>query len=79
MLEIVFIWMLSHGIVEPMGEKNDDRDLYYIYVVDDQKNVRAYDYAYKEEIYNYIATGEFVYEETLTAQDIENYKKDDDE
>ena len=34
MLKIIFTWMIGTGLVQPMGEQNDDRDLYVLYVID---------------------------------------------
>ena len=68
-LATIFAWLLTTGAIEPMNETNDGRELYYIYVMDEDYNIRAYDYAYKEEIYNYIVTGKFEYNEDLTEND----------
>ena len=68
-LTTIFAWLLSIGAVEPMNDTNDGRELYYLYIMDDEYNIKAYDYAYKEEIYNYIVTGKFKYNEDLTEDD----------
>jgi len=61
--------MLLTGQVEPMNETNDDRDLYYLYVITKDKKVHVYDHCYKEEILYYTETGEFSYNETLVVVD----------
>ena len=48
-----------------MNVQNDERDLYYLYVLDEQKEVFVFEHAYEEEIINYIETGEFKYNEAL--------------
>lgn len=63
--KLIFTWLLGTGIVQPMNEQNDERDLYYLYVLDEQKEVFVFEHAYKEEIINYIETGEFEYNEIL--------------
>lgn len=68
-LATIFAWLLTTGAIQPMNDTNDGRELYYIYIMDEDYNIRAYDYAYKEEIYNYIVTGEFKYNEELTEDD----------
>jgi hypothetical protein len=77
-LTTIFAWLLTIGAVEPMNDTNEGRELYYIYVMDDEYNIRAYEYAYKEEIYNYIVTGKFEYNEDLTEEDftwVENFEQ----
>ena len=71
-IKIVFMWLLSTGAVEPMNDTNDGRELYYLYIIDDEYNVKPYGYAYKEEIYNYIVTGKFIYNEDFTEDDFAN-------
>jgi len=63
--KLIFTWLLGTGIVQPMNEQNDERDLYYLYVLDEQKEVFVFEHAYEEEIINYIETGEFKYNEAL--------------
>ena len=67
--KIIFAWMLSAGIIQPMNEKNNNRDMYTLYVID-SKTEKVYDYehAYKEEIIEYIETGDFEYETTAKAE-----------
>ena len=67
--KIIFSWMLSAGIIQPMYEKNNDRDMYTLYVIDSKtEQVYAYEHAYKEEIIEYIETGDFEYETTAKAE-----------
>ena len=63
--KLIFTWLLGTGIVQPMNVQNDERDLYYLYVLDEQKEVFVFEHAYEEEIINYIETGEFKYNEAL--------------
>jgi hypothetical protein len=60
MLELFFSILLFVGIVEPMNEQNDERDMYVLYLEDGG----IIEHAYKEEILLYIQTGEFEYDET---------------
>jgi hypothetical protein len=63
------------GIVEPMNETNDDRELYYLYVLNEQKEVEhVYEHVYKEEIINYVETGEFQYNEMFGGLHVEYVK-----
>ena len=67
--KIIFAWMLSSGIIQPMNEKNNDRDMYTLYVIDSKtEQVYAYEHAYKEEIIEYIETGDIEYETTAKAE-----------
>ncbi len=69
MLKIMFAFMLLTGQVEPMNETNDDRDLYYLYVITEEKKVHVYEHCYKEEILHYTETGNFQYNEALVIVD----------
>ena len=60
MLELFFSILLVVGIVEPMNEQNDERDMYVLYLEDGG----IIEHAYKEEILLYIQTGEFEYDES---------------
>lgn len=72
MLKIIFTWMLGTGLVQPMGEQNDGRDMYVLYVLDhNTTEVFAYEHAYEEEILYYIHKGKFEYNECLTLIDEE--------
>tara|TARA_R110001632_G_scaffold232635_1_gene373988 strand:- start:1286 stop:1561 length:276 start_codon:yes stop_codon:yes gene_type:complete len=64
LLKIIFAHLLGMGIVTPMGETNDDRDLYNLYVIKEEaEEVFSYEHVYEEEILNYIYTNEFKYNE----------------
>lgn len=66
MLKIIFTWMLGTGLVQPMGEQNDDRDLYVLFVLDhNTTEVFAFEHAYEEEILEYIESGDFEYNEAI--------------
>ena len=66
--KIIFAWMLSAGIIQPMNEKNNDRDMYTLHAIDSKtEQVYAYEHACKEEIIEYIETGDFEYETTTKA------------
>jgi len=67
-LKVIFAWLLGTGIVEPMNETNDGREMYNLYVLNEKKEVFVFEHAYEEEIWNYIATGEFQYNEMLTKE-----------
>ena len=54
-------WFIINNVVEPMNEKNDDRDMFTIHV----SETHAIEHAYEEEVLNWIETGDFVYDETL--------------
>jgi hypothetical protein len=59
MAKIVFLWYLITGTITP-SEMNDDRQLYTL-----KKDDLYIEYAYKEELINWIKTDEFVFDETL--------------
>jgi hypothetical protein len=61
LLKLIFAVYLHLGIVEPMDEQHDDRDMYVLYL--DEARCRVVEHVYKEEIYRYIQTGEFMYDE----------------
>lgn len=70
MLKIIFTWMLGTGLVQPMGEQNDDRDLYVLFVLDhNTTEVFAFEHAYEEEILEYIESGDFEYNEAISYID----------
>ncbi len=65
-LKLIFTWLLGTGLVQPMGEQNDDRDLYILYVVEhNTAKVFAFEHCYEEEILEYIESGDFEYNECL--------------
>ena len=55
----IFNALMICGTVVPMNEQNDDRDMYVLYLEDGG----IIEHAYKEEIFGYIQTGEFEYDE----------------
>ena len=64
LLKLIFVHLLGMGIVTPMGETNDDRSLYNLYVIKKEtEEVFSYEHVYEEEILNYIYTNEFEYNE----------------
>lgn len=65
LLKLIFTHLLGLGIVTPMNDKNDDRELYYLYVINDKtEKVFVYEHCYEEEILYYIQTnGNFQYNE----------------
>lgn len=63
---IIFISLLINGQVERMeDESNDGRKLYTL-TVDTPDTLFKYEHVYREEIYQYIKTGKFEYNESLT-------------
>lgn len=60
---LIFTWLLGTGMVTPINDKNEGRQLYTLYIFDRQ-NVRIIEYnkAYEEEIIEWIETGTFEYE-----------------
>jgi hypothetical protein len=60
MKTIVFYWMMLKGSIIPQGD-NDGRKMYALKFPDD----KVVDYAYKEEILNYLETGTFYYDEDI--------------
>jgi len=66
MLKLFFTYLIGTGIVVPMNEKNDDRELYVLYVIKKETSeVFAYENAYEEEILEYIDTNTFEYNEAI--------------
>lgn len=63
--KIILAYLMGTGIVEPMDQQNDGRKMYNLYVLDEQKDVVVFEHAYKEEIIEYIKTGEFKYNDFL--------------
>lgn len=60
MKTIVFYWMMLKGSIIPQGE-HEGRKMYALIFPDG----KAVDYAYKEEILNYIETDSFYYDEDI--------------
>ena len=70
MSELIFMWMIASGQVQPMNEQNEGHDMYVLCIENDdaereQDKVFCFDNAYKEEILEYIETGTFEYNEFL--------------
>ena len=66
MSSLIFSWLISAGFVVPMEEANEGRELYVLYVVDhESEQVFAYEHAYKEEIMEWVQTGDFEYDKDL--------------
>lgn len=66
LLKIIFAHLIGMGIVTPMNETNDDRELYILYVIQQETaEVFAYEHAYEEEILEYIDSGDFEYNEAI--------------
>ncbi len=66
LLKIIFAHLIGMGIVTPMNEKNDDRDLYILYVIKEKtSDVFMYEHCYEEEILEYIDTKTFEYDEAI--------------
>lgn len=62
---LIFNLLVSNGTVVPMNEQNDERDMYVLYLEDGG----IIEHAYKEEVFRYIQTGEFVYDEDYLYYD----------
>ena len=63
---LIFSWLISVGFVVPMEETNEGRELYVLYVIDhESEEVLAYEHAYKEEIMEWVQTGDFEYDKDL--------------
>lgn len=66
LLKIVFSHLMGLGFIMPMYDTNDDRDLYYLYVVNHEKEkLFVFEHCYEEEILEYIESGDFEYNECL--------------
>ena len=66
LLKLIFAHLIGMGFVEPMNKQNDDRDLYYLYVVNhDTDKLFVFEHCYEEEILEYIDSGDFEYNEAI--------------
>ncbi|MDA9986711.1 hypothetical protein N9E11_01635 [Crocinitomicaceae bacterium] len=66
MSSLIFSWLISVGFVVPMEETNEGRELYVLYVIDhESEELLAYEHAYKEEILEWVQTGDFEYDKDL--------------
>jgi len=61
MIKLKFIWLIITHVVTPQ-EKHDDKMTYAIIF----KDGTIIEYAYKEEVLEYIETGTFEYNEDIT-------------
>ncbi len=60
MIKLMFAWLVLTGQVK-YQQTHNDRKQYVLFF----KDGKVIDYAYKEEIYEYIETGSFEYDEDL--------------
>ena len=74
MLKTMSALMLLGGAVVPMGEEDDERDMYYLYIANEQGEIFYFDHVYKGEIYDYIKTGKFEYNDWLYEPSVEQQK-----
>ena len=65
---IIFISLLMKGQVERMGEESTDGRKLYTLTVDTPDTLFKYEHVYREEIYQYIKTGKFEYNELQTIK-----------
>ena len=66
MSSLIFSWLISVGFVVPMEKTNEGRELYVLYIIDhESQEVFAYEHAYKEEIMEWVQTGDFEYDKDL--------------
>ena len=66
MSSLIFSWLISVGFVVPLNETNEGREMYVLYVIDhESEEVLAYEHAYKEEIMEWVQTGDFEYDKDL--------------
>jgi hypothetical protein len=65
---IIFICLLMKGQVERMEEQSNDGRKLYTLTVDTPDTLFKYEHVYKEEIYQYIKTGKFEYNDFLTDE-----------
>ena len=71
MSSLIFSWLISVGFVVPMEESNEGRELYVLYVIDhESEEVLAYEHAYKEEIMEWVQTGDFEYDKDLKMKEL---------
>ena len=65
MSKLIFLWMLMTGVVTPMDETNDERDMYVLCIETEDNETFCFEHAYEEEIIQYIETGTFRYDDFL--------------
>jgi hypothetical protein len=60
MTKLIFIWYLINGTIQPIQNDNDGEKMYNIHLKKEQKVI---EYAYKNEVINWIETKEFEYDD----------------
>jgi len=73
MIELIFYLMMLNGNIVPMDEMNDERQLYilcvdeYVFLPEGSyiKREQCHEYVYKEEIFEFISTATFEYDDSL--------------
>ena len=71
MSSLIFSWLLSVGFVVPMEKTNEGRELYILYIVEHEtEETLAYEHAYKEEIMEWIQTGDFEYDKDFKIKEL---------
>lgn len=66
--KIIFISLLINGQAERMEEESNDGRKLYTLTIDTPDTLFKYEHVYKEEIYQYIKTGKFEYNDFLTDE-----------
>jgi hypothetical protein len=70
MIKIMFVWLVLTGQVKYQQKGEDGRKQYALFFEDG----KVIDYAYKQEIYEYIQTGTFEYDDTLDDKVTKEHK-----
>ena len=70
MIKLMFVWLVLTGQVEYQQKGEDGRKQYALFFSDG----KVIDYAYKAEIYEYIQTGTFEYDDTLDDKVTKEHK-----
>jgi hypothetical protein len=60
MTKLIFIWYLINGTIQPTQESVEGERMYNIHLKKEQKVI---EYAYKNEVINWIETKEFKYDD----------------
>ena len=60
--------MIATGVVTPMDENNDNQEMYTLCITTEHNKDYCYDYAYEQEIIEYIKTGTFEYNDFLISK-----------
>ena len=65
-LKSVFSHLMGLGFIMPMYDTNDEREMFYLYVVNHEKEkLFVFEHCYEEEILEYIESGTFEYDKCL--------------